>query len=172
MHAHVCTLARMWPCACARARAHTHTHTQVRPASMLTCHGGAMHAVDCNCASMPADRQGVAAHGGSTRKHAVRTHIGQVPKTTKSKLAPRKCVQQPAVIMVWWWRKPPFWGCVTAGVRGLEGPPPPAQHGLGGERAYARSPRMRRASWMSLGMMVTRLAWMAHRLVSSKRPTR
>ncbi|PNH03640.1 hypothetical protein TSOC_010279 [Tetrabaena socialis] len=25
---------------------------------------------------------------------------------------------------------------------------------------------------MSLGMMVTRLAWMAHRLVSSKRPTR
>jgi len=37
---------------------------------------------------------------------------------------------------------------------------------------YARSPRMRRASWMSLGMMVTRLAWMAHRLVSSKRPTR
>ena len=31
---------------------------------------------------------------------------------------------------------------------------------------------MRRASWMSLGMMVTRLAWMAARLVSSKRPTR
>ncbi|XBH97546.1 hypothetical protein VPH35_127201 [Triticum aestivum] len=31
---------------------------------------------------------------------------------------------------------------------------------------------MRRASWMSLGMMVTRLAWMAQRLVSSKRPTR
>ena len=31
---------------------------------------------------------------------------------------------------------------------------------------------MRRASWMSLGMMVTRLAWIAHRLVSSKRPTR
>ncbi|OQU75745.1 hypothetical protein SORBI_3010G021401 [Sorghum bicolor] len=30
---------------------------------------------------------------------------------------------------------------------------------------------MRRASWMSLGMMVTRLAWMAQRLVSSKRPT-
>ena len=26
------------------------------------------------------------------------------------------------------------------------------------------------ASWMSLGMMVTRLAWMAQRLVSSKRP--
>ena len=35
-------------------------------------------------------------------------------------------------------------------------------------RIYARSPRMRRASWMSLGMMVTRLAWMAQRLVSSK----
>ena len=38
--------------------------------------------------------------------------------------------------------------------------------------AYERSPRMRRASWMSLGKMVTRLAWMAQRLVSSKRPTR
>merc|ERR1719361_579959 len=37
---------------------------------------------------------------------------------------------------------------------------------------YARSPRIRRASWMSLGMMVTRLAWMAQRLVSSKRLTR
>lgn len=37
---------------------------------------------------------------------------------------------------------------------------------------YARSPRIRRASWMSLGMMVTRLAWIAHRLVSSNRPTR
>ncbi len=42
----------------------------------------------------------------------------------------------------------------------------------GARAAYARSPRMRRASWMSLGMMVTRLAWMAHRLVSSNRPTR
>ncbi|XBI07831.1 hypothetical protein VPH35_135671 [Triticum aestivum] len=31
---------------------------------------------------------------------------------------------------------------------------------------------MRRASWMSLGMMVTRLAWMAQRLVSSNSPTR
>ncbi|RCV33728.1 hypothetical protein SETIT_7G105500v2 [Setaria italica] len=30
---------------------------------------------------------------------------------------------------------------------------------------------MRRASWMSLGMMVTLLAWMAQRLVSSKSPT-
>jgi len=36
----------------------------------------------------------------------------------------------------------------------------------------ARSPRMRRASWTSLGMMVTRLPWMAQRLVSSNRPTR
>ena len=41
-----------------------------------------------------------------------------------------------------------------------------------GASRHTRSPRMRRASWMSLGMMVTRLAWMAHRLVSSKRPTR
>ena len=40
------------------------------------------------------------------------------------------------------------------------------------ECVYARSPRMRRASWMSLGMMVTRLAWMAHKLVSSKSPTK
>jgi hypothetical protein len=40
------------------------------------------------------------------------------------------------------------------------------------QEAHARSPRMRRASWMSFGMMVTRLAWMAHRLVSSKRPTK
>lgn len=40
-----------------------------------------------------------------------------------------------------------------------------------GDYAYALSPRMRRASWMSLGMMVTRLAWMAQRLVSSNRPT-
>ena len=31
---------------------------------------------------------------------------------------------------------------------------------------------MRRANWMSFGMMVTRLAWMAHKLVSSKRPTK
>merc|ERR1719445_1127601 len=30
--------------------------------------------------------------------------------------------------------------------------------------SYARSPRILLASWMSLGMMVTRLAWMAHRL--------
>ena len=37
---------------------------------------------------------------------------------------------------------------------------------------YARSPRILLASWMSLGMMVTRLAWMAQRLVSSKRPTK
>jgi len=38
--------------------------------------------------------------------------------------------------------------------------------------AYAHSPRMRRASCMSFGKMVVRLAWMAQRLVSSKRPTR
>ena len=38
--------------------------------------------------------------------------------------------------------------------------------------AQDRSPRMRRASWMSLGMMVSRLAWIAHRLVSSKRETK
>jgi hypothetical protein len=38
--------------------------------------------------------------------------------------------------------------------------------------ANMRSPRMRRASWMSLGMMVMRLAWMAQRLVSSNSPTR
>ena len=31
---------------------------------------------------------------------------------------------------------------------------------------------MRLASWISLGMIVTRLAWIAHRLVSSKSPTR
>ena len=37
---------------------------------------------------------------------------------------------------------------------------------------YARSPRIRLASWMSFGMMVTRLAWMAHRLASSSNPTR
>lgn len=38
--------------------------------------------------------------------------------------------------------------------------------------AYARSPLIRLASWMSLGMMVTLLAWIAHRLVSSNSPTR
>lgn len=37
---------------------------------------------------------------------------------------------------------------------------------------YARSPLIRRASWMSLGMIVTLLAWMAHKFVSSNRPTR
>ena len=42
-------------------------------------------------------------------------------------------------------------------------PPPP--------RSYF-SPRMRRANWMSLGVMVTRLAWRAHKLTSSSRPTR
>jgi len=38
--------------------------------------------------------------------------------------------------------------------------------------SYARSPRILLASWMSLGMMVTRLAWMAHKLVSSNNPTK
>ena len=42
----------------------------------------------------------------------------------------------------------------------------------GSLRFYALSPLIRLASWMSLGMMVTRLAWMAQRLVSSKSPTR
>ena len=37
---------------------------------------------------------------------------------------------------------------------------------------YALSPRIRRASWISLGMMVTRLAWIAHKFVSSKSLTR
>ena len=37
---------------------------------------------------------------------------------------------------------------------------------------YARSPQIRLASWMSFGMMVTRLAWMAHRLASSNSLTR
>jgi histone H3 len=37
---------------------------------------------------------------------------------------------------------------------------------------YARSPLIRRANWMSFGMIVTLLAWMAQRLVSSNRPTR
>ena len=38
--------------------------------------------------------------------------------------------------------------------------------------SYARSPRMRRASWMSFNMTVTRLSWMAHSWASWKRPTR
>lgn len=33
-------------------------------------------------------------------------------------------------------------------------------------------PRIRRASWRSLGIMVTRFAWIAHKLQSSKRCTR
>lgn len=39
-------------------------------------------------------------------------------------------------------------------------------------QAQALSPRILLASWMSLGMIVTRLAWMAQRLVSSNSPTR
>jgi hypothetical protein len=37
---------------------------------------------------------------------------------------------------------------------------------------YDRSPRSRRASWRSLGWMVTRLAWIAAKLVSSNKETR
>ena len=37
---------------------------------------------------------------------------------------------------------------------------------------YAPSPWISLASWISLGMMVTRLAWMAHRLASSNNLTR
>ena len=37
---------------------------------------------------------------------------------------------------------------------------------------YALSPRIRLANWMSFGMMVTCLAWIAHRLVSSNSPMR
>ena len=37
---------------------------------------------------------------------------------------------------------------------------------------YTRSPLILRLSWRSRGMTVTRLAWIAQRLVSSKRPTR
>ena len=38
--------------------------------------------------------------------------------------------------------------------------------------AQALSPRILLASWMSFGMMVTRLAWIAQRLVSSNSPTK
>ena len=38
--------------------------------------------------------------------------------------------------------------------------------------AQALSPRILLASWMSLGMMVTHLAWIAQRLVSSNNPTK
>ena len=37
---------------------------------------------------------------------------------------------------------------------------------------YTLSPQIRLANWMSFGMMVTHLAWIAHRLVSSNSPTR
>ena len=43
---------------------------------------------------------------------------------------------------------------------------------FGGGGSYALSPRIHLASWMSLGMMVTHRAWMAHKLVSSNNPTR
>ncbi|KAI0272742.1 hypothetical protein BC834DRAFT_858184, partial [Gloeopeniophorella convolvens] len=41
-----------------------------------------------------------------------------------------------------------------------------------GKNIYVLSPRNRRASARSLGWIVTRLAWIAARLVSSKRETR
>ena len=41
-----------------------------------------------------------------------------------------------------------------------------------GEVSQVHSPRILLASWMSLGKMVTHLAWMAQRLVSSNNPTR
>lgn len=44
--------------------------------------------------------------------------------------------------------------------------------GWGGVAQLPFSPRSRRASCMSFGMIVTRFAWIAQRLVSSKRPTK
>ena len=41
-----------------------------------------------------------------------------------------------------------------------------------GGGSYALSPWIRLASWMSLGMIITRRVWMAHKLVSSNSPTR
>nr|XP_024643565.1 uncharacterized protein LOC105465213 isoform X2 [Macaca nemestrina] len=38
--------------------------------------------------------------------------------------------------------------------------------------SHQRLTLIQQANWMSLGMMVTPLAWMTHRLVSSNRPTR
>lgn len=55
--------------------------------------------------------------------------------------------------------------CTCTCIHGCSAPSCPSH-------AYARSPRMRRAKWMSLGMMVTRLAWMAHRFVCSNSPTK
>ena len=43
---------------------------------------------------------------------------------------------------------------------------------LGGFGGPDLSPQMCHANWMSLVMMVTLLAWMAHMLLSSKRPTK
>ena len=37
---------------------------------------------------------------------------------------------------------------------------------------YARSPLILLANWTSFGMMVTLLAWIAHKLVSSNKPTK
>ena len=43
---------------------------------------------------------------------------------------------------------------------------------FGGGGSYALSSRIHLASWMSLGMMVTRQAWMVHKLMSLNNPTR
>ena len=56
-------------------------------------------------------------------------------------------------------------GCVQRSVKEYK---PPLRPGEGSKTELT----IRRASWMSFGMMVTRLAWIAQRLVSSKRPTR
>lgn len=58
---------------------------------------------------------------------------------------------------------PPFNNLMTGNVS----PPPRAI-----SSRQPRSPRMRRASWMSLTMIVTRFPCIAHRLVSSKSSTR
>lgn len=51
----------------------------------------------------------------------------------------------------------------------IQANPPPSKNKI---HAYARSPLIRLASWISLGMMVTLFAWIAHRLVSSNNPTK
>lgn len=48
----------------------------------------------------------------------------------------------------------------------------PMQGGGYHTAAPPQAPRIRLASWMSFCMMVTLLAWIAHRLTSSKRWTR
>ena len=68
---------------------------------------------------------------------------------------------------------PPFRDALCAGAFAMEPRGPPAlPRRLQSASGYVRSPRMRRASWMSFGMMVTRLACIAQRFVSSNRLTR